>query len=125
MTVDARFERLPIDRLRPHEEVDEEALEEVIEALRREIGLSVPIVVDRRTLVILDGHHRHAAYRALGMKEIPCVLVDYDSPRIRVEARRPGIVVSKAEVIRRGLSGQLYPPKTTRHLFPDELRRAT
>lgn len=114
------IEWVPIEELRPHEAIDEELLKRVIEKLKHE-GLKDPIVVDKETRVILDGHHRYAACKALGMKAIPCLLVDYRSPEISVEPRRAEIPVSKEEVIRRGLEGDLYPPKTTRHLLPQRL----
>ncbi len=108
---------LLVDRLRPHEATDPAILENLISELKVKGSLKDPIIVDRETLVILDGHHRHAAYKALGFKQVPCLLVDYRSPQVRVLPRRPEIPVSKEEVIRRGLQGELYPPKTTRHIF--------
>jgi len=114
------IEWVPIEELRPHEAIDEGLLDQMIEKLKR-YGLKDPIVVDKETKVILDGHHRYAACKALGMRVIPCLLIDYRSPEISVEPRRPEIPVSKEEVIRRGLEGDLYPPKTTRHLLPQKL----
>ena len=115
-------QRVRVDQLRPHETTDEELLQRLIANVRRGVMLQDPIIADEKTLVILDGHHRHAAFQVLGIEYIPCILVNYDSAGIRVEPRRPGFAVSKQEVIRRGLSGDLYPPKTTRHHFPGPQR---
>jgi hypothetical protein len=112
-----RIRRLPVDQLRPHETTDQQLLEQLIRKMQQGYMFHEPIVVDGATGVILDGHHRHAACKKLGIERIRCIVVDYRSPQIRVESRRPGLLVSKEDVIRRGLSGDLYPPKTTRHVF--------
>jgi ParB-like chromosome segregation protein Spo0J len=110
---------LPLELLREHEETEPARLQEIVRELR-ELGRPLePIVVDASSYVILDGHHRFRACRALGWRTIPCYLVDYFSERIKVQARRPDISVTKREVIERALCGQLYPPKTTRHVFRD------
>ncbi len=102
--------------LREHEQVESERLHQIIEEIRRAGRLRHPILVDKRSWVILDGHHRFRAYKELGFETIPCVLVDYQSDIVSVRARRPDIPVSKDEVIRRALSGRLFPPKTTQHI---------
>jgi len=110
-----RVALVALNRLRGHEATDPAAVRALIGELQAHPVLQFPIVVDARTRVILDGHHRHAAFQELGLRKIPCLMVDYDSDDIQVEARRPNRPVSKAEVRRRARSGALYPPKTTRH----------
>lgn len=106
---------LPLAQLRCHEQIDPRRLREVLEEVQR--GQLVPILVDRATGVILDGHHRFQAYRHLGFAKIPCYLIDYQAHWIEVRSRRPEVTVTKAEVLRRALSGELFPPKTTRHIL--------
>ena len=89
-----------------------------MDEIERDGVLHDPIYVDLTTKVILDGHHRTEALRRLGYKRIPVVLVRYFSPDVRVESWRPGVKVTKREVIYRGLNGNKFPPKTSRHLFP-------
>lgn len=103
--------------LREHEQIESERLRQIREEIRREGRLRHPILVDKHSGVILDGHHRFRAYRELGFETIPCLLVDYHSEVVSVRSRRSDIAVSKAEVIRRALSGELFPPKTTRHIL--------
>lgn len=43
-----------------------------------------PIIVDRKSLVVLDGVHRIVALRKLGIRRVPACLVDYNSPAIQV-----------------------------------------
>ncbi|MEJ2779235.1 ParB N-terminal domain-containing protein [Stygiolobus sp. RP850M] len=73
----------PLD-LKPHEDVIESIVVENINMLKRFCKI-VPIVVDRSSLTILDGHHRHQAAVILGLDKIPVVLVDYRSEDIKIE----------------------------------------
>ncbi|MCE4610709.1 MAG: ParB N-terminal domain-containing protein [Desulfurococcales archaeon] len=106
-----------LDNLKPHEMVIEERVKMLQESLVRE-GVQIrPILVDYKTMVILDGHHRVEALRRLGARKVAAVLVDYDSDEcIKVGTWREGWVVSKNEVRERGLKGKLYPPRTSRHM---------
>jgi len=45
-----------------------------------------PVMVDERTLVVLDGMHRVVALRELGYSYIPCCLIDYMLPLIKLGA---------------------------------------
>jgi hypothetical protein len=82
-------------------------------------ALFKPIVVDEQTRVILDGHHRFEALKRLGCRRIPAYLVDYMDGAIEVMTW-PGAVVNaitKDEIISMGLSDNVYPPKTSRHVI--------
>jgi len=106
---------VPLKVLRPHEEVVEQRVSSLEKDIRERGVLIRPILVDAKTMVILDGHHRVEALRRIGARRIPAVLVDYDSDCVTVGSWREGVVVSKDEVRRRGLAGDPYPPKTSRH----------
>ena len=108
---------VPIDSLRPHEQVIEEHVVELLEDIRSRGVLIRPILVDAKTLIVLDGHHRVEALRRLGARWVPAVLVDYDDDScVRVGSWRPGWRVSKGLVRAAGLSGKLLPPRTSRHI---------
>ena len=109
-----QIQNIEIRKLNPHEEVIEENLKKVLTSLKVKKRLKEPIIVDKETKVILDGHHRVKAYVLLGVPEIPCKLVDYNSDEITVEPRR-NRKITKEEVIEKGLSDELFPPKTSRH----------
>ena len=75
-----------------------------------------PVLVERQSLAILDGHHRYHAAKSLGLAFVNAVLIDYDDPRLTLASwtdRRftPGDVRHAAE------SGQLLPAKSTRHIL--------
>lgn len=113
-----RIEIVPVGSLHQHEQIIPERLEKVISIIAREQCVDVPIVVDDKSRVILDGHHRFNALKKMGAKKAPALLIDYfDDSLITVEARPesglPGI--SKQEIIDMGLSDKVFKPKTTRH----------
>jgi len=110
------IEKLKIRQLNPHEKVIEENLKKILTSIKVEKRLKEPIIVDKETKVILDGHHRVKAFKILGLREIPCRLVDYSSDEITVEPHQNGDV-SKKEVIEKGLSDELFPPKTSKHIL--------
>jgi len=111
---------VPIDALRQHEEILNENLMRVQRELVRDGMIKDPIIVDQRTMVILDGHHRYNALKRMGYKYIPVYFVDYSSDYIAVAAWRAGEHVTKAEVMRSGLTGNLMPAKTSRHVLLDK-----
>ena len=110
---------VPINALRQHEQILNENLMRVQRDLVRDGMVKDPIIVDQRTMVILDGHHRYNALKRMGYKYVPVYLVDYSSDHIAVTAWRTGEHVTKAEVMRAGLTGNLMPAKTSRHVVPD------
>lgn len=116
------FELVPIERLRPHEAIDEAGVNAIIEDLRHRRMFREPIWVARGSHVILNGHHRWAAMRAIGARRIPAWVFDYlDDDTIHLDRWTPGEPISKAEVVEAGTTGRLFPQKTTRHRLATEL----
>lgn len=112
------YRLVDLGRLRCHEQVDPAALAALIAQIIDDGELRQPVVVDSRTLVILDGHHRVRALQYLGCAEVPAYLVDYQDPRITVDCWQPGGgPLTKDEVVRAGSLGRPYPAKTSRHRF--------
>jgi len=123
ISADARFEVLEIRRLRGHEQIRPTLLEELTEQIKGDGYIKRPILVADRHFVILDGHHRVEALRALGCNRIPAYVVDYFSRIVNLGTWPDAIVatVTKDEVIERGLKDDRFPPKTTRHTVTLEL----
>jgi hypothetical protein len=104
MVLPAPFALIHFSALKEHEMVDPVHKEELFKEIQRDGFLFFPAMVDRSSLVILDGHHRVSALIDLGCQLIPSFLVDYQDESIHV--------------ILRGLSGKPFPPKTSRHIWP-------
>ena len=112
------FELIAPRLLLPHEEIDPGRLDRLVEEIQNAGFFYPPVLIDRATRVILDGHHRWNAATRLSFALMPCYSVLYlDDPRIRVMSRRPDIEVTKQSVIDMAMSGRMYPHKTTRHMY--------
>lgn len=74
-----------IDELVLHEETISGRLDALMEAIERAGNLKSPVIVDRESLVVLDGMHRVKALRNLGCRFMCVCLVDYTSPGIKVD----------------------------------------
>jgi len=75
---------LDIGSLHLHEETIPELLNRLVETIRKDNVLKHPIIVDKKTLVVLDGMHRVAALERLNCEKIPCCLVDYENPAVAI-----------------------------------------
>lgn len=112
-------------RLRPHEETDKLRIEELASEISGEGVLKYPVIVDKASMVILDGHHRATVLAKLGCKFVPAYLVDYYDENIQVSnwSNVKGTetcmsIVTKESVVSAALTGHLFPPKTSRHIWP-------
>lgn len=121
MTSAPEFALVPIALLHAHEEFEEENVTELMAEIERTGVFADPIWVSRDSMVILNGHHRVEALRRLGALRTPAWVVDYETDLVSLEPWRPGLPITKAEVVRRGHDGHLFPPKTTRHRLRVEL----
>jgi hypothetical protein len=123
MQTKKQIQEIEIRKLNPHEQIIEENLKKLLTSLKVERRLKEPIIVDEETNVVLDGHHRAKAFSLLGLKEIPCRLVDYSSEDITVEPHQNGDV-TKEDVIKKGLSEELFPPKTSKHRINPDINKS-
>lgn len=79
-----------------------------------------PLAIDRQHLLVMDGQHRMEVALALQLRHVPCQLFDYE--QVEVWSLRPTThEVTVASIIERSLSGDIYPYKTAKHRFPEEL----
>ncbi len=113
-----------LDTLRPHELTIPKKVDELEKMTNRWNAYVLPLVVDKKTGVILDGHHRHQVAIRLDLKRLPCVQVDYmgdDSIELGVWPNCGRESITKEEVVQAGIDGELLHPKTSRHRLPDHL----
>jgi hypothetical protein len=101
--------------LKPHERVDDERIIEIRESIVKG-GMQYPIVVDRESNIILDGHHRFNIFKGFGIRNIPVFYVDYSDDRIILDSWN-GQKLTKSDIVEAASSGKLFPNKTTKHMF--------
>ena len=80
-----RLEMWPVDRLVPYERNARTHSDEQIEQIRSsiaEFGFTAPILVDEES-GILAGHGRLEAAKALGLPEVPVIVLDHLTPAQR------------------------------------------
>ncbi|MEM2003098.1 MAG: ParB N-terminal domain-containing protein [Nitrososphaerota archaeon] len=114
--LDLRPVLIHIDCLKEHEECDPDYLEELLEKIVKDGELKRPIIVDSRTMIILDGHHRFLCIKKLGKRYIPAYLIDYSRPEIEVCSWNNTETITKEMVIEAALTGKKFPPKSTKHM---------
>jgi len=109
---------VPIDIIKPHEGFYNNLVSEVLEQIISWGYLKYPIIVDSRTMIVLDGHHRLEALKRLGLKYIPVFFIDYAESYVDLYPIRKEIPVSKIDVVKKVyVENSIYPPKTTRHFY--------
>ncbi len=109
---------VPIDILKPHEGVIESYIDYIAKDIMASGYIKYPIVVDSRTLTILDGHHRVEILKRLDIEYIPVFLVDYLQDYIDVYPLRKDIPVTKSSIIDMAIfKKSIYPPKTSKHVY--------
>ena len=114
------FGIIKLKKLKEHEQVSPEHLMRLKRRIKKDGFLKNPIIVDKNTKIILDGHHRYQSLKELGCSKIMVYFIDYNSPEIKVKARRKGEIIRKEDVIKAGLTENKLPPKTSRHVVPSK-----
>jgi hypothetical protein len=99
--------------LKMHEEVGPGVLRRLLREIEEDEALWCPVIVDRESMVVLDGTHRVYALRTLGCKYVCAYLVDYSDPEIGVErwfrAIPDDLLKERVEEIAEGLGMELIP----------------
>jgi L-serine kinase (ADP) len=82
ITLEIALEEL--SRLHIHEEIIPVKMGELVAKMPGDGVFIHPIIVDSGSLVVLDGMHRVAAAKQIGLHYIPVCLVDYFNPHIQL-----------------------------------------
>ena len=119
-----KVELVPLEVLRPHEQILPKKVDQLEKMTHRWNAYTKPLLIDRATGTILDGHHRYNVAQRLELLCVPCVLIDYLEDSLIELDIWPNCgrdEVTKNEVIQAALSGNLFTPKTSRHRLSDHL----
>lgn len=111
-----------LKKLKEHEEIIPERFEKLKNEILSNGLLKEPIIVDKNTNIILDGHHRFNILRSLGYSKIAVQYVDYNDPKIIVDSWDGSEKQTKESVIEKVNKGEKFPPKTTKHIIPNRLK---
>ena len=115
---------VPVEWLKPHEEIKPKNMEKLLEMTLKWDGFTKPLIADKATGTILDGHHRYAVAKRLELARVPAVCIDYlndDTVELELWPASSLDSITKQDVIDMALSAKLFPPKTTRHRISDYL----
>ena len=107
-----------VDWLKPHEQIKSKARDKLLDMTRRWGGFTKPVLVDSVTGSLLDGHHRLSVAQEVGLSKIPAICLDYLSSEDITLELWPNTdfdSITKSMVIQMCESGDLFPPKTTKH----------
>lgn len=106
------------EKLKCHEHVVKERLDSLkfyLHSLENDILIS-SIIVCNKTQTIIDGHHRFHALKDLGFDKIPVTYINYHANEIKAYFDDR---ISKQEILRASDSGNLLPPKSSKHVIYD------
>jgi len=106
-----------LNKLKPHEEIDPINLDLVTSKIMDDGFWFIPIIVDKGTGIIMDGHHRYNFALQSGFSVIPCYQLSYSSEKVKVFDWRSGAPFPNERIIEKVNAGLIFPPKTTRHVF--------
>lgn len=106
-----------INKLKSHERISKKRVLKIKEDILKRNFINNPVVVDRKTLIILDGHHRVNALKLIGARQVPVFFVNYCDKNIQVTLRRKKLMskIIKQTVINIVKQKKCFPIKTTNH----------
>ncbi len=86
---------IDVNKLRAHEEIVPGRLRDLVEKIKREGVVDLPIIVapipGTDKYLIVDGHHRWAAVKELGYRKVPAIIIDYFDPSVKLKTWYPAI----------------------------------
>jgi hypothetical protein len=106
-----------LHELVPTEMVDLDSCSALSEQIQLLGHWTHPIPIDAATGLIMDGNHRYQVAKALGLRQVPCVVLSYGSDEVQVADWNSGAPFAIQSIVSLVGSGRLLPYKTTRHRF--------
>lgn len=109
------YEFVKVSKLKCIEEFDPNRVDWLKDKIVQDGIWTEPLKIEMKHHLILDGHHRFEVAKLLGLTQLPCEIYDYDN--VPTWSLRSEIEISKEEVARKALIGDIYPYKTVKHQF--------
>ena len=114
---------LPLEMLHASEHVDATAVMQLAREIEASGIWTTPLPIEAATGMVMDGNHRLSVASRLGLRCLPCVLLSYDDPCVRVTRWLDGMPFERHELKHMAVSCTLLPYKSTRHRFDPLLPR--
>lgn len=112
-----QVELIKLYRLKPHEQISPTHLSLLAEKINQDCRWLVPIIIDKDTGIIMDGHHRYHIAFQLGFTRIPCYQMSYHSDDVKIYHWQTSQPFDYRKILNIVASGKVFPPKTTHHVF--------
>ena len=110
-------ELVPLNQIHCTEAHNESRVAQLCSKIKTDNMWTNPIIIEKTTALIMDGHHRFAAAKQLGLSHVPCIKLDYDDQRVELSFWRDNLQPSVNDILALKGSGEVLPYKTTRHVF--------
>lgn len=113
-----QYKMIKVCDLKSHELIDKSASDKLysyLDALEYKIIPS--IIIDSSTNIIIDGHHRVDVIKRFNIQTINVLAIDYMNPNNGIIVHPNNLTITKEDVIDAGLSGNLLPVKSTKHVI--------
>lgn len=81
-TVESDIKLEKLDYLRPHEKTAFKAVDQLAQAIEKDGFQKDPIIVEKNSMIVLDGMHRLAALKKLSCKTALCYFVPYEDVQV-------------------------------------------
>ena len=104
---------MDLDELLPHEATSSSRVRKSAHMHVRWGAMRSRLVVDAEDHLVLDGHHRLAVARRLGLRCVPVLLVDASS--VKVERRGSDVPITHQEVVAHVREQGVMPPRSTKY----------
>jgi uncharacterized protein (DUF1015 family) len=118
------LELIKIESIIETEEHIPERVEWLKNVILQEGVWRIPLILERNSLALMDGHHRFNVAKSMGLKRVPAILLDYYSDNVIVNSWRDDVHIDRDVVLQYIKDGKTFPHKTTRHIIspnPDEI----
>lgn len=116
-------ELIPVNLISATEEIDFVHQKKIYEIIKTSGFWVYPIVIHDEQLFVMDGHHRLASAKQLGLTLIPVIRLNYQN--VEVISWREEYMINEQVIFKMYKEKKLFPYKTTKHIFPKPLPRCS
>ena len=116
----SEIEFVPVGELKHIEGFSQKRVLWLEQKILQEGRWTKPVAIDASHHLVMDGQHRMEVALKLGLKVVPAVKYAYCD--VKIWSLRPKThTFDWRAVVQRSVSGDIYPYKTVKHAFPDQL----